>query len=209
MRTKNQYPDWVEKYRTKGCTIRKVRNGYGLYKCTSVSVPDLPYPKLKQEYLGMVTEKDGFIPKKVTSDHPVFLEYALSNLIWRNFKRALIRSSFNGNEDLVRLGIVKYIFGDANEALIRLTFISDGHEEILLRLLQSSSPQHINTISKKVNALLDEKIRDHDERKVLENLLRSCVLDSKNKLLQVPEIPSLAKEIMERNGLKYGDGEER
>ena len=154
----------------------------------------------------MVTEKDGFIPKKVTSDHPVFLEYALSNLIWRNFKRALIRSSFNGNEDLVRLGIVKYTFGDANEALIRLTFISDGHEEIMLRLLQSSSPQRINTISKKINELLDEKIRDHDERKVLENLLRSCVLDSKNKLLQVPEIPSLAKEIMERNGLKYGDG---
>ena len=206
MRIKNQYPDWVEKYRTKGCTIRKVRNGYGLYKCTSVSVPDLPYPKLKQEYLGMVTEKDGFIPKKVTSDHPVFLEYALSNLIWRNFKRALIRSSFNGNEDLVRLGIVKYTFGDANEALIRLTFISDGHEKIMLRLLQSSSPQRINTISKKINELLDEKIRDHDERKVLENLLRSCVLDSKNKLLQVPEIPSLAKEIMDRNDLKYGDG---
>lgn len=154
----------------------------------------------------MVTEKDGFIPKKVTSDHPVFLEYALSNLIWRNFKRALIRSSFNGNEDLVRLGIVKYIFGDANETLIRLTFISDGHVEIMLRLLQSSSPQRINTISKKINELLDEKIRDHDERKVLENLLRSCVLDSKNKLLQVPEIPSLAKEIMERNDLKYGDG---
>ena len=165
MRTKTQYPDWVEKYRTKGCTIRKVRNGYGLYKCTSVSVPGLPYPKLKQEYLGMVTEKDGFIPKKVASDHPVFLEYALSNLIWRNFKRALIRSSFNGNEDLVRLGIVKYTFGDANEALIRLTFISDGHEEIMLRLLQSSSPQRINTISKKINELLDEKIRDHDEQK--------------------------------------------
>ena len=76
----------------------------------------------------------------------------------------------------------------------------------MLRLLQSSSPQRINTISKKINELLDEKIRDHDERKVLENLLRSCVLDSKNKLLQVPEIPSLAKEIMERNDLKYGDG---
>ena len=35
MKAKNQYPEWVEKYRTKGCTIRKVRNGYGLYTLTS------------------------------------------------------------------------------------------------------------------------------------------------------------------------------
>lgn len=32
------YPDWAEKYRGKGRTIRKVRNGYGLYQCTSVYV---------------------------------------------------------------------------------------------------------------------------------------------------------------------------
>ena len=30
MSIKNTYPDWVEKYRGKGLTIRKVRDGYGL-----------------------------------------------------------------------------------------------------------------------------------------------------------------------------------
>ena len=128
MATKIQYPEWVEKYRTKGCTIRKVRDGYGLYKCTSVSSPDLPYPKSKQEYLGMVTEKDGFIPKRSTAAHPIFIEYGLSRLIWINFKRTLLRSSFNGSENLIRLGIVYFIFGSVNENLLRYTFIADGHE---------------------------------------------------------------------------------
>jgi hypothetical protein len=55
------YPDWAEKYRGKGRTIRKVRNGYGLYQCTSVYVSGQKYPKSIQKYLGMITEKNGFI----------------------------------------------------------------------------------------------------------------------------------------------------
>ena len=59
------YPDWAEKYRGKGRTIRKVRNGYGLYQCTSVYVSGQKYPKSIQKYLGMITEKDGFIRRIV------------------------------------------------------------------------------------------------------------------------------------------------
>ena len=206
MATKIQYPEWVEKYRTKGCTIRKVRDGYGLYKCTSVSSPDLPYPKSKQEYLGMVTEKDGFIPKRSTAAHPIFIEYGLSRLIWINFKRTLLRSSYNGSENLIRLGIVYFIFGSVNENLLRYTFIADGHETEMANAINSTSPQRIKNISKKINELLDERIKDHDDRVLLESLMRCCVLDSKNKLSQTPQVPQAAMDIIERNGLKYGDG---
>lgn len=34
MKKKNVYPEWAEKFRAEGKTIRKVRNGYGLYECT-------------------------------------------------------------------------------------------------------------------------------------------------------------------------------
>lgn len=206
MSKKNQYPEWVEKYRSKGQTIRKVRNGYGLYKCTSVYVPGAPYPKSVQEYLGMITEEDGFIPKKSTTDHPQYIEYGLSRLIWLNFKRSLLRSSFNGHEGLIRLGIVKYIFGDVTEDLINFSFISDGHEDEMISALASSSERRINNIANKIDELLKEKINDPIERKVLENLLRCCVMDSKNRLSQTPALPEKAKEIIERNGLKYGDG---
>ena len=206
MKAKNQYPEWVEKYRTKGCTIRKVRDGYGLYKCTSVSSPDLPYPKSKQEYLGMVTEKDGFIPKRTTAANPVYIEYGLSKLIWKNFKRALLRSSFNGNETLVRLGIIHYVFGSVEEGLLKFTFISDGHETEMADAINSTSPQRIKNISNKINELFNERIRDHDERVLLESLMRCCVLDSKNRLSQTPQVAQIAMDIIERNGLRYGDG---
>ncbi len=67
---KNTYPDWVEKYRTSGRTIRKISSGYSLYKYTSAYVKGQKYTKSVQEYLGRITEKDGFNPKKVIySDH--------------------------------------------------------------------------------------------------------------------------------------------
>ena len=33
------YPDWVEKFRSPGHTIKKTKQGYGLYSCTSKYVP--------------------------------------------------------------------------------------------------------------------------------------------------------------------------
>ena len=62
------YPEWAEKFRGKERTIRKVRDGYGLYQCTSVYQPGQKYPKSVQKYLGMITEKDGFIPKPLYFD---------------------------------------------------------------------------------------------------------------------------------------------
>lgn len=205
MKVKNQYPEWVEKYRTKGCTIRKVRNGYGLYRCTSVSDPNLPYPKSKQEYLGMVTEKDGFIPKKATADHPLYIEFGLSHLIWGNFKRELLRSSFNGTEDLIRLGIVKYLFSDVNEALIRLSFISDGKEDAMIKVMGSTSGQRVENIRKKIDSLLIQRVNNETDRSSLEAMLRCCVMDSKNRTAQVPALPDAARQIIERYGLKYAE----
>lgn len=57
------YPDWVMKYKTKGIYIKKTKNGYSLYRGHSERVPGKKYPVLKcDEYLGLVTEKDGLIP---------------------------------------------------------------------------------------------------------------------------------------------------
>ena len=59
------YPDWVEKFRSPGHTIKKTKQGYGLYSCTSKYVPG-GKPKSVQTYLGKITP-DGFIPKSVVS----------------------------------------------------------------------------------------------------------------------------------------------
>lgn len=53
-------PEWAEKYRKPGTTIKKVGNGYYLYSATSKTVEGKKYPVSVQNYLGRITE-DGLI----------------------------------------------------------------------------------------------------------------------------------------------------
>lgn len=54
------FPDWVQKYKEPGKTIKKIGDGYYLYKATSHRVPGKKYPVSEQQYLGRITE-NGFI----------------------------------------------------------------------------------------------------------------------------------------------------
>jgi hypothetical protein len=198
------YPEWAEKYRTKGHTIRKVRDGYGLYKCTSVYVKG-SYPKSVQEYLGMITEKDGFVPKIVASATPAFVEFGLSRFILANFKRTLQRSSFNNGAqgDVTILGIVHYIFGGVEPHFIKATYLSHGKADELIRRGDVVSPTRIKAVATKIGKLLERGIPDKEERQTLTKLLLLCVIDPANPAAK-PRIPDKALGIMERNGLKYG-----
>ena len=58
-------PDWVLKHKTKGIYTRKTKTGYALYRGHSERVAGKSYPVFRcDEYLGIVTEKDGLIPSK-------------------------------------------------------------------------------------------------------------------------------------------------
>ena len=202
MKTKNVYPDWVEKYRKPGITIRKVKSGYGLYHCTSVYDKTLGYPKSVQEYLGMVTEQNGFIPKRSLHKAPVYVEYGLSHFVVTNFKRDLIRSSYQAFEDLLILGVIQYLFDSCAPVFIRSSFISFGKEEHLIHYQQNIRPNRIKSISIKIDKMMRQHIPDETERNVLIKLLSLCVIDKNNPTV-FPEIPKAVKEICERNGLKY------
>lgn len=53
-------PEWVKQYKEPGKTIKKIGDGYYLYKATSYRVEGKKYPVAKQEYLGRITET-GFV----------------------------------------------------------------------------------------------------------------------------------------------------
>ncbi len=58
-------PDWVLKHKTKGIYARKTKTGYALYRGHSERVPGKSYPVFRcDEYLGIVTEKEGLTPSK-------------------------------------------------------------------------------------------------------------------------------------------------
>lgn len=61
----SQLPDWVLEYKTKGIYTKKTKTGYALYKGHSERVPGKKYPVFRcDEYLGIVSEKDGLVPSK-------------------------------------------------------------------------------------------------------------------------------------------------
>jgi len=58
-------PEWVLRYKTKGIYAKKTRNGYALYRGHSERVAGKAYPVFRcDEYLGIVTERDGLVPSR-------------------------------------------------------------------------------------------------------------------------------------------------
>lgn len=65
------YPDWVQSYRTKGTSIRKVGNNYYLYQHSSKRVKGKKNPVPKDTYIGRITP-EGVVKgqrKKVVTDN--------------------------------------------------------------------------------------------------------------------------------------------
>lgn len=168
------YPDWVEKFRSPGHTIKKTKQGYGLYSCTSKYVPG-GKPKSIQTYLGKITP-DGFIPKSVVSKHPVYVEFGLSHFIISSFKRDLIRSSFRATDDTVYLGVVQYIFGSCQDIFLSSCFLTYKNKESLCKYRDSISATRIKTISNKIARLM-ESYFDAQEIAVLSQILKLAVVD--------------------------------
>jgi len=200
MRKKNNYPDWVEKYREKGKTIRKVRDGYGLYKCTSTYVKGSKYPKLNQEYLGMITKKDGFIPKIVISMNPIYIEYGLSTFIVSNFWRDIKRALYQPTDDLVYLGIILFIFNSTNDYFIHHCVVTTNKADTLISYREKISEKRIKTVTNVISKIFKAKIPDEEERIILLSGLRLCVKEEEGN--RPPALPESLKEIIERNGLK-------
>lgn len=81
--TEKTYPDWVQKYRTRGKTVKKKGDTYYLYKRTSKRVPGKKYPQPVDTYIGIITP-EGIIEsnkKKVTLSDIEVWEYGFSKAI--------------------------------------------------------------------------------------------------------------------------------
>lgn len=181
---KNELPNWVLKYDAKGITFRKKGNTYLMIKVSSKRVTDKNYPILSQEYLGTITEKEGFTPSKEKAKSKDFLlECSLSHFIMANFYDDLLRASFNSNKKLaeskIKAAIILFIYGAITPLTIRLSTISIGCEEEIEKL-SLSSINTISNLSKRISNLFKEKITDEMDRVNLICLLKQGVVDPRN-----------------------------
>ena len=85
MTNKTVYPEWVQNYRTRGRTVKKIGNTYYLYKRTSRRVPGKKYPQPVDTYIGIITP-EGVIEskkKKVSLTEVEVKEYGFSQAVWQ------------------------------------------------------------------------------------------------------------------------------
>ena len=197
----NKYPDWVEKYRGKGKTIRKTAYGYGLYKCTSVYDKEKGYPRSIQEFLGIIDEEKGFIPKVKKNSSPEYIEYGLSSFIMLNFKRELYRCAYgsNSNDPLIKLGVIDFIFDTYSKELIKHSYLTYLDDDVFT-YIDSVNPKRVKTISKKIDELFKSKFTNDIDRLNLINILRLSVIDPFT--LVKPIIGEKTKDIINKAGLK-------
>ena len=201
---KNKKIEKNQKKKKKKKAKRKVRDGYGLYECTSVYVKGQKYPKLKQTYLGKITKEDGFIPKVSYNKKReiTYIEYGLSHFILTNFKRSLSRSLFNGGDQLVVLGIIYYIFKDCNKTFIDHTYLSKDCRQQLYERIDNGIPlNRLKAVSNKIDSLLNQYITDKNDLLLLTELLMLCVVEKDADKVNVT-YPEEVVEIVERYGLK-------
>lgn len=81
--TEKKYPEWVQKYRTRGTTVKKKGDAYYLYKRTSKRVPGKKYPQPVDTYIGIITP-EGLIEsnkKKIIMTDIEVWEYGFTKAI--------------------------------------------------------------------------------------------------------------------------------
>lgn len=82
--TQKRYPEWVQKHRTRGMTVKKKGESYYLYKRTSRRVEGKKYPQPVDTYVGIITP-EGVVRtnrKRVELTDIAVYEYGYSKAVW-------------------------------------------------------------------------------------------------------------------------------
>lgn len=153
------YPDWVLKHKKKGTYINKVGNNFYLYAAHSEHIPGTANKarRVCDGYLGKITEKDGFVPKK-EKPSPLALEYgfscAITSLCNTIFQR-IIEDYPDSYQQIIIRSILLSIYGVQGKHLHHLSYLStfikddfiiDKQTDFLIqrsvRMIQSTLSQH-------------------------------------------------------------------
>jgi len=108
----SSYPDWVNAFKEKGTSVKKVGNEYYLYRATSRRVPGKKYPQPVEEYIGKITREgvDRTKIRKVSTDRVRVYEYGMSHALQSLLPEAfLVNSHDRETLRLAFLHIVKHV----------------------------------------------------------------------------------------------------
>jgi len=186
---KHVYPDWVQQYKTKGTSVKKVGENYYLYKTSSRRVPGKSYPVTTSEYIGLIT-KDGVVKsekRKVTSHSPRVYEYGLSFVLDR-----LAYDEFGKeypNKDNVRYAFLQIVKKHSPNSW----FLQEETNPIDLHM-------NVSLQEKKIERIIGKKISELYALKYV----YAVVIDGK---AVISEIPEEAQEVLDELGVELHEPE--
>lgn len=201
-------PEWARKYKRKGFDVRLKGNSYALYKVTSARVEGKKNPQPVQEYIGVITERDGLIERKrkaseLSRGEPV--EYGLSHFVYANLRQRLQRSLFNVKGDMatpiIKLGIAEYIYGSIDGRTLSMSWIGRGSEAELLAFYARSSKGRVSAVARRIGPMM-ESIFGDDAGFAVAALRQSVAIYDGAEMIAPPSYPKEAIAILGRRGLE-------
>ena len=186
--TEKVYPDWVQKHRVRGTTVKKKGDTYYLYKRTSKRVPGKKYPQAVDTYIGIITP-EGVIrteKKKVTLSNIQVKEYGYSKVIWELCPEAWKKAVGEEWEDVLK----KIIIDKSPESYLGMGYTPKSPEEF-----HCSVGAQVGMLSRRI--FKQHKI----ELKDLE-LLKTIYLVRIGKEEAVSQINAEQQALLERIGVK-------
>ncbi len=108
--TEKTYPEWVQRQRTRGTTVKKKGDAYYLYKRTSKRVPGKKYPQPVDTYIGIITP-DGIVEthkKKLCLSDIEVREYGYSKALMELCPQGWKDAVGEEWEDVLKALIIKW-----------------------------------------------------------------------------------------------------
>lgn len=183
----SEMPDWALKYKGKNKSLKYLGNDkYGLYDVTSKYDKELGYSKSIQTFIGVISKDDGLVLKKRrVNNNAAYLEYGLSHFLYVNFKRSIQRSVkyySNDKDYLVKLVIVKFIFGDISDEYIDMTYLCADDSKDIKEYKAKINDIRINNGVVRLKDTLKLKVSDLNDLNLLENHLRLITIRDKEDI---------------------------
>lgn len=204
-------PDYAKKYKIKGYDVKKVGNEFYQYKVEHFRVENKKYPVTRFIYIGKIDKDKGLIKSNQENDNVIaYLEYGLSNYIFKNYKRALQRSLFNISGDnatsLIKLGIIKFIYNDVNLNSLSYSYLTYFEASELWNTynLNEHNKVRVNKISNKTKDLLSTVFyNDEDKQIIIASLqnMNAIIYEDKKRINTI--FPDNVKKIFDKYNIKY------
>lgn len=201
-------PAWVLKHKTKGYTVRYNNGSFSLIKIKSVRVKDKPYPKLINEFVGIIT-KEGLIPKKTYNDNlnnDIFIEFGFSFFVYLNFRRDLKRALYNESSEskdlTIAAAITLSLFNDINDEYLEHTYLKTLLKVDSFIHLTDRKIKNANRLKLMIEDLLKSKIPNPIDRNILILKLKNTLINQNSNITSSLYSDSTI-EIIERYGLKH------